>query len=34
MADLRWPVLGTVDRKPNGQDVVWNVSKVAMNSPA
>jgi hypothetical protein len=34
MADLRRPVLGTADPEPASQNVVLNVSKVAMNSPA
>jgi len=34
LADLRRPALGTADPKPASQNVVLNVSKVAMNSPA
>jgi hypothetical protein len=34
VADPRLPALGTADPKPASQNVVLNVSNVAMNSPA
>jgi len=34
MADLRRPALGTSDPKPASQNVVLNVSKVAMSASA